>query len=497
MIKRSRRRSPPRQDPLSVHLGMARARQWQRRLWLGSACACAASLLLWLAGAGLVVHLGVTVAAFAAGLAWPVRSARDWALAWVSGHGLSYPTAVELAHGGADPHTADPYGFHAAVAQRAGAQAAKLEPPKPQPWYLPLLVTALILAVLPVSPFGGRGAPFAATRPSSTATPPPDAGSNGAADPAAEAEAPEDPQNGGGPEAGAAQDTPTAPTLDDLSAAGDAAGAGSSTSDAEALDRFLETLRDPPPPREQPNPFSSAAPSRRSGAPGEQELGEREPGEQGQGEQEAGDASDGQNTAGQDGDSSGAEPSDAGEQGEQGQGEQAQGEQGQGEQAQGEQSQGEQAEEGQGEQGQGDESGPTEAQSEQEQPGEGAGENEAQSAQQSDAEGSGAQQGAPGDEAGSPDAGESGEGVGDAPGGLSLSDNNRLDNPGQDPEQLRGRLNSGPSNVAGTVRLQGSPAEAQPAAGSAPGGFSRAEEQAITEGRIPVEYQDIIRNYFR
>jgi hypothetical protein len=29
------------------------------------------------------------------------------------------------------------------------------------------------------------------------------------------------------------------------------------------------------------------------------------------------------------------------------------------------------------------------------------------------------------------------------------------------------------------------------------GGFERAVEQALTEGRIPVEFQEILRNYFR
>ena len=491
MIKRSRRRNPApsAEQTLSVHLGMARARQWQRRLWLSSAGACAVSALLWLVGAGLFTHLLVMAAAFGLGLALPVRSAGDWALAWVSGHGLSYATALELAQ---SPD--DPYGFHGAVTKRASAQAARLEPPKQQPWWLPFLVTAVVLAALPVGPFGGRGAPFAVTRPNATAA----AGAESVGTDPAPAGAAEDPQASPDPFAAEPADvSTTAPSLNDLSAAGatEAGAEGGGASDAAALDRFLDTLRDQPPP-DEPNPFNSAAPSQRSGTPGEQEAGDTQNGRSGEGQD----------------DSSGAEPSSADEQGEQGQGEQGQGEQGQSEQGRGEQGRGEQGQSEQGqEQGQGEgaegqqqaDPGQAEGQNDQGQPTdqEAAGESDAQNAQENaqpgDATGSSPQQGAPGDEAGTPEAGESGEGAGDTPGGPTVRENSRLDTPSQDPEQLQGRLNGGPSNVAGTVRLQGTPPTSQLPEGGAPGGFSRAEERAITEGRIPVEYQDIIRNYFR
>ena len=271
MIKRSRRRSPPPnlERALDVHLGMARARQWQRRLWRGSACACAVSLLLWLVGVGLAVHLAALVVAFGIGLALPVRSSFEWALAWVSGHGLSYPTALELTQGETTPGN-DPYGFHAAVAQRAGAQAVRLEPPQPQPWWLPLLVTALLLAVLPVNPFGQRqGVTVAGSTRQNTTNP----AASAAATVNPESPTPEDPQNPASSQAvDAPQNTAATPTLDDLSAAGGAAAGaeGGSASDAAALNRFLDNLRDRPPPSEpQTNPFSSAAPSQRPGTPGE------------------------------------------------------------------------------------------------------------------------------------------------------------------------------------------------------------------------------------
>lgn len=470
MIRRSRRRTPtPTPDEaLNVHVGMARARHWQRRLWLASACACAGSLLLWLAGTGLFVHLAGLVAAFGIGLALPVRSSLDWALGWVSRHGLSYPTALELSQAG---NADDPYGFYAAVAKRASAQAARLEPPRLQPWWLPLLVTALVLALLPVNPFGMRGG-FSGTGS-------PNQNQRGA-DPtesAAEALNPEDPAQADPPDTAAnlPADTPETgaapPTLENLSAPGGAAAEGETgaPSDAEALDRFLETLRDRPPQneeanREQTNPFRGAAPSQRPGESGE-------PREAQNGEQ-SGEGETAQNGEGQRG-----EPREAqdgpGEQGEQGEGDEA-----------GEPAEGQGDEAAQGQAGQED--------------GEAAAEGDAQEAQPGDAEGRAAQQaGAPGNEDGRPEAGESGEGAGDSPGSPPLGDGNRLEPSNQDPEQLQGRLNNGPSNLAGTVRLPGTQQTAAPSGGSTSAGFSRAEERAITEGRIPVEYQDIIRNYFR
>jgi hypothetical protein len=63
-------------------------------------------------------------------------------------------------------------------------------------------------------------------------------------------------------------------------------------------------------------------------------------------------------------------------------------------------------------------------------------------------------------------------------------------------EFLPGRLGRGPQNTGGAVRLPGSDRVEIPL-GSAPGSFGSAVEKAVTEGDIPVDYQEIIRNYFR
>jgi hypothetical protein len=62
---------------------------------------------------------------------------------------------------------------------------------------------------------------------------------------------------------------------------------------------------------------------------------------------------------------------------------------------------------------------------------------------------------------------------------------------------LQGQVSGGPNNTAGTVRLPGEMSQTIFPEGSAPSSFSRAEEEALTEGRIPLEYQEVIRNYFR
>ena len=61
---------------------------------------------------------------------------------------------------------------------------------------------------------------------------------------------------------------------------------------------------------------------------------------------------------------------------------------------------------------------------------------------------------------------------------------------------LEGILGPGLENRAGTIQLPGS-AEVDLPGGRSAGDYARAVERAITEGSIPVDYQEIIRNYFR
>jgi len=66
----------------------------------------------------------------------------------------------------------------------------------------------------------------------------------------------------------------------------------------------------------------------------------------------------------------------------------------------------------------------------------------------------------------------------------------------QAPELLEGQIRSDETTIAGEVRLPGSDQIDVPD-GASTQEFDRAVERAIAEGRIPVEYQEILKNYFR
>lgn len=64
------------------------------------------------------------------------------------------------------------------------------------------------------------------------------------------------------------------------------------------------------------------------------------------------------------------------------------------------------------------------------------------------------------------------------------------------PELLPGVLQDGPENPAGTVRLPGD-TEVYLPPGRAPTEYQAAAEEALTEGDLPLAYQEVIRRYFR
>ncbi|HEX7022036.1 MAG TPA: hypothetical protein VF171_04195, partial [Trueperaceae bacterium] len=76
--------------------------------------------------------------------------------------------------------------------------------------------------------------------------------------------------------------------------------------------------------------------------------------------------------------------------------------------------------------------------------------------------------------------------------------------PGQTPrgvaqgqlESLQGRFRGGPSTIGGQVLIPGLADKPLPE-GQAATGFRHALEKAVTEGRIPVEYQQILRDYYK
>lgn len=453
MIEPSRRRRAQRSDAdyLQLHESLARRRVWSRKVWLASGVACAVSFVLWLFATPVPWHLGTIALAFTLGLLAPLRPAAEWALSWIrrSG-GLSYETALEL--GGAS----DTYGFGEAVQKRAVTQAARLELPEQQAWWLPLLFIAFVLALLPVVPFRtATRLPFDTSRIGAERTPetPPEPGTT----PISETEDEDNPENDETAAEQPESENDAASTIEDFNAPEGASPEANSerVADEEALERFLENMRERPQPEEQRNPFSSVTPQPQEGES-----------QQGEGEGEEGAQTDsGEGETGQEGDQG-----EAGENGENGN--QEAGEQGEQE---GEQAGGEQGEEG-----------TEEASSEQGDSGEPGEEGSA-----------GSSEGEQGEESGLLEEGDGSDGTGQLPGSLTTRESEDLGEPESDPEQLQGELGSGPSNLAGTVRLPGTVEGGAGTGGASAGNFSQTEEQAITEGRIPVEYQEIIRNYFR
>ena len=244
MIRPSQRRSKrppgPPQPPFELHRRLARRHYWRLRLLFCSAGALALSLVLWLVGVPLPLHLGGVALGFALGFLAPLNSQEPWALSWIEGEtGTSYRTALE--HAG----TNDAYGFHSAVAARASSLAGRLEPPAEQPWWLPVLVLALGLVVLPAVglpglSLPGRGSALTTETPADaladapTATPetlPPEGAEDGVSETPREAPA----ENAS---AGDASDFDTADGSE-----GAEGGAGSS-SDSEALSRFLDARQE-------------------------------------------------------------------------------------------------------------------------------------------------------------------------------------------------------------------------------------------------------------
>ncbi|MDF1523658.1 MAG: hypothetical protein P1P87_12695 [Trueperaceae bacterium] len=71
-----------------------------------------------------------------------------------------------------------------------------------------------------------------------------------------------------------------------------------------------------------------------------------------------------------------------------------------------------------------------------------------------------------------------------------------LDAGGTTPEALPSILGPGPETPVGGIALPGAAPEALPV-GSAPAGYRQAVEQALVDGEVPVPYQEVIRNYFR
>ena len=520
-IKPSQRRgktsaasTSPGTSPLTLHRHLAGGRARRTRLFLCSCFALAASLGAWLFDLPLALHLALVGAGFLAGFAWRLARAEPWALGWIDERaGLAYRTALERAR--EEPIDAqDRYGFLAALDTQVARTAGRLEPPTAQPWWLPLLAVALSLAVLPAVSLPGIGGGLG------DGAPP---GPNGSAPPAAqsetdgEAEGEADDETDGAeqeasevPGAEVAQDAQ--PELErtfdapgeDVSGEGGETGADGGA-DSETLERYLESLdaqEDAPGEGSaERNPFArdeaqgegSGAPQS-SDAPDEGRAGER----QGEGERQEGQQGEGQQGQEGQGDEN---AQGAGEEGASGEGAPEQSEaprEGEQEAGSSEGTPSEQEQEAEGERpqsAQGESEGQQEGQPQEEGQGEsGQGEGDPNQGESAQGGSAGPQEG---EEEGGGSEGEEGDGAGNLPSEATPSSAERLEGaPQTNPDLLEGQRSDGVTNQAGETLAPGSDAVDIPNARTN-AEYERAAEEAINEGRIPVEYQDILRDYFR
>jgi hypothetical protein len=485
MIQRSQRHKVPpqpnRSTTLDLHERLASQRLWFLRLVTASAATLVVSFVLWLVRVPLPWHLGGIALSFVAGL-FIYRSMQGWAVSWIRERmGLSYETALEQGN------QSDSFGFVDSLRERATEEASRLAPPKYQAWWLPMVAIAIGLAFLPLIP-RMAGVPTGLTTAPSTTTPTREEAANvSEPDPQEQAPATQ--------EANATNPTPSEPSSStgetNASELSDAAGTGSANSspnnqsaDEEALGRFLDNLREQP---QQESPeFGSMMP-------------DGEPGSQTSDQNNASRPRNAQTNPFEQTDQNQSQAQNGSDQS-QSQGQEQQGNQGGQQQDQTQQSA---AEASQGEEGQGE---GQEAQAEGEQ---GASE-DPNAAGQSAGQQAGQERGQEGEQGGgdqspsadgvgdsSTDSGQNADGAGSLPGTATPTSTEDIGSSQQNPEFLEGEVSEGPNNAAGTVRLPGETEQTVFPEGSAPSSFNRADEEALTEGRIPLEYQEVIRNYFR
>src|SRR5690625_2330172 len=429
-----------------LHVRLGRKRNRHIRLTRASLVLLAAALLGWFSGLPPLWHVSLSLAAGLVGLVWPVSGSCNGALHLITEEsGLAYEIALQTS---GQPR--DEFGLSSQVRARARRSIAGMSEPRSQDWWLAALLLALFILALPALRLD---APWRSTPAEPPPEPPPAvAGTD---------DVEEDPQA----DSSASQPEQADPELPPQATAppesGPESGASSAGSEAtrseresQVLDRFLDNLRERPPESGAdaslggtplPADPDSTTPELQDDTPGDGSMpAEDEP-------QEVRDQpADGQEPASGEGDREGD-----GQEGPEGDAQQ----------------------EGPGSEQPGGESGP--------QPGE----EESESAGQSPQPG---EEGGMGLSAGEDEA--DGAGASSGPEGLLPG---RDEQAAQGEEEfLEGELAGSEVNLGGDIRLPGfTDVELPP--GSAPGTYGEAVERALTGGNVPLEYQEIIRNYFR
>ncbi|MEJ2287404.1 MAG: hypothetical protein P8Y02_01965 [Deinococcales bacterium] len=495
MIRPSRRQRasrPTSEQAFTLHRRIAARSGWSVRLLRGSGAALLGSLV---AAATAVPpwQLGLAlVGAFVIGAALPVRGRQRQALRFIRERsGLSYETSLELAG------REDVYGFADAVRTRAVDSVRDVRPPEMPAWWLPALAAALALLLFPLA---GRQArtPGGVSNPS--ATTPAEAGTQPTAPKPETAPAPPPTAPQRGP-AG----TSGNPSKADGSATGSTEAGGGAANDQQVLSRYLQTLQQTPPAGAAPSGQGAGTSEGAGGGTTEPTQAAPRTGATRSGSESGsgtGAPSDGRNGAGAGG-SAGQQPSAGGE---------AQGQSGSG----GDQQAGRGAPpSGAASQPPGGASGSGSQQAQQPQappPGSaGALGNGASPPSPEGANGTTPQQGGgsqsgplngqpeqgPADGGAQPGARNAeGSGAGGNQPGTPGPVTPPLQGGGQAPQFLPGQLRPGAQSASGSLRLPGSKDVTLPP-GTSIESYRRAAEQALTEGDVPLEYQDVLRRYFR
>lgn len=467
MIAASRRRRDTlsRDSALRLHVRLARRAALDRRLANASLGALIGSLAGLAFAPSVLWHALLAVAGAVVGALLPTPDSMRRAFASIRQQaGLSYETALELRAartGGADVEGADPYGFAARVDERAHLSVRDVKPTSPPAWWVPLMLVAFGLLLIPGLAPGGGG------------------GSGGALGPAPQ-------QQDGAATAGdltaeesedAVADNQELGRLDEPDGVNDDPGdipepgaqSPGSDSDQEApLSRFLQNLR------ERPADVAGGSPQDGSGDDGD-DMGETSGGNplaEGEADPRRFEVGDGSDAGERETVASSGQPDSDGEG----------------------VPDGESADEGEGqgddEQGEGQQAGDRN-------PFEQAGGPSEQDAAGQDLGGGEGPDGGDGLASAPDEGGDSGaDGIaGEGAGALGQVDGQDAA-AGGESELLQGVLTDGPESSLGTVLLPGRD-EVELPEGFSYAPYAAAAEDAMSEGDLPLEYQEIIRRYFQ
>lgn len=457
---RKRRDLPSLDEALNLHLKLARRDRLETRLQNGAIAALVGSVGGLLFAPSVTLHAALAVTGFLIGFLLPARGSLGRAFDSIREQaGLAYETALELR---ASPAAGDPYDFRGRVDERARISVRDVRPPARPAWWVPLVAVAFSLLLIPAfgtprsaGDGGGLAADGGAPGPAAIETPAT----------LVEQEEAQLPDQGVG--------RVEQPDVADPTGPGDGPDAASvppsAAGEAAPLSRFLDSLRERPSDaggggqggeQAQPEePAGEQAGSQRGGGEGDPqrvELGD-EQGEPGEGRAA--------NLGGEEGEGDGSDQGSSGDAGSDAGGE----EEGGADQMQ--------AGDSQNPFQQADGEGPDPLGGEQ--PGD----------MQSDLGQTGPEGGEDG-ETGSADMVAGSEAGGEqAAGAAGLGAD-------ASPELLTGVLREGPESSAGAVLLPGQD-EVELPPGTTFTSYATAAEEALTEGDLPLEYQDIIRRYFQ